>query len=248
MKYRLIRLEEFDAYTNMALDEIILERVIQGKALPTIRFFTWNPSSVSIGNFQGAEQEVNIPVCKNNGISVVRRITGGGSVYHDRNGEITYSVIAPEEWFPKDIVKSYEVICGWIVNALNELGINAEFKPINDVHINGRKVSGSAQTRRKGVLLQHGTVLYDANEEKIALLLKGRADKYDERLTKSIKKRITSVKENCDASRGELAKALEKAFGNGKEIAYSGYETQELNEAKKLAKEKYLKEDWNYKR
>ena len=248
MKYRLIRIQEFDAYTNMALDEAILERVIKGESLPTIRFYTWRPSSVSIGNFQGAEQEVNTKYCKSNSISIVRRITGGGSVYHDNKGEITYSVIAPEEWFPKGIVESYEEICGWIVKALSNLGVKAVFKPINDVHIDGRKVSGSAQTRRNRVLLQHGTVLYDADGEKIAMLLKGRADKYDEKLTKSVKKRITSVKDHCNASKQELASALEKAFSEGKEIVIGDYDEKELACAEVLAKEKYSREEWNYMR
>ncbi len=248
MKYRFIRVKEFDAFMNMALDEVILERVIQEKALPTIRFFTWKPSSVSIGNFQGAEQEVNVDVCRKEGISIVRRITGGGSVYHDNKGEITYSVIAPEEFFSKDIVKSYEEICTWIIRGLEKLGVKAVFKPINDVHVQGRKISGSAQTRRKGVLLQHGTILYDADNERIALLLKGRTDKYNEKLTRSVKKRITCVKEHCNATKEELISALEESFSKGKEIVISDYEEEELREAQTLASEKYSKNEWNYKR
>src|SRR3989344_3027262 len=161
MKWRVIPASERPGAMNMALDEAVSEGVKAGTAPPTIRFYSWNPSCVSIGYFQSIEEEVNLPECESRGVDVVRRITGGGAVYHDRNGEITYSVIAPQEMFPAGIIDSYKVICGWIIGGLSELGVQAEFKPINDVIADGKKISGNAQTRRGGVLHQLGTVLYD---------------------------------------------------------------------------------------
>src|SRR5208282_4253098 len=105
-------------------------------------------SAVSIGTFQSMANEVNVEECNRSNVSYVRRLTGGGAVYHDSNGEITYSVIAPESLFPKNIIESYKVICSWVISGLAILGIKAEFVPINDIVVNGKKISGNAQTRR----------------------------------------------------------------------------------------------------
>ena len=143
----------------MAVDEAIAAGIAAGTSPPTIRFYTWKPCAVTIGYFQCLRDEVDREACSSKGIDVVRRRTGGGAVYHDEHGEITYSVIAPESYFSKDIRASYREICGGIIGGLGRLGIAAEFRPINDVVVNGRKISGSAQTRRQGILTQHGTVL-----------------------------------------------------------------------------------------
>src|SRR3989344_7958179 len=170
MKWRIIPLSTQDAFLNMAIDEALCESVANGKASPTIRFYRWKPSAVSIGYFQSLRQEVDTERCKSAGIDVVRRRTGGGAVYHDE--EITYSIIAPEHLLPKGITESYHVICGWVIKGLENIGLVGEFKPINDIIVNGKKISGNAQTRRNGVVLQHGTILHGLDVEKMFSLLK----------------------------------------------------------------------------
>ena len=132
-KFRMITFQYFNAITNMGLDEAIMEFVRKGISQPTIRFYGWDPSAVSIGVFQGVRNEVNLDATKKAGVDVVRRLTGGGAVYHDRLGEVTYSLIAPLEMFPTNIIESYRVICDDIIFALKELGIDAVFSPINDL-------------------------------------------------------------------------------------------------------------------
>lgn len=242
MKYRLIRAKVFDAYMNMAIEEAIMESVRQKKSPPTIRFFKWEPAAVSIGYFQSTESEVNLEKCKDKGFDVVRRITGGGAVVH--NKEITYSIIAPVEEFDKDIIKSYEQICGYIIKALDILGIKAVFKPINDVLVDNKKISGSAQTRRQGILLQHGTLIFDTKQEEILSYLQGKTKKHN--LTKSSKKIITCVTEHSDVTLNDVEKALEKAFASDRQVETGEITTKELERAKELAKNKYSSREWNY--
>ncbi len=246
--WRLLPLETNTAFLNMALDESISEHVIQQKSLPTIRFFQWKPSAVSIGYFQSLEQEVNQKKCAELGIDVVRRRTGGGAVYHDSEGEITYSVIAPEKLFPKGITESYWEICGWIVKGLSYLGISAEFKPINDIIVNGKKISGNAQTRRNGILLQHGTVLYDVDVEKMFSVLKVGEAKISDKLIASAKERVTCVKNHSSVSREQLYEALQKGFCENKKIETGNPADSELALAQKLAEEKYSSREWNFQR
>ena len=113
--WRIIPLSENSAALNMAIDHAIYEAVAQNKSPPTIRFYAWKPSAVSIGTFQSMHDEIDIEKCNAQSVEYVRRRTGGGAVYHDNRGEITYSVIAPESMFPKNIIESYQVICGWVI-------------------------------------------------------------------------------------------------------------------------------------
>ncbi len=245
--FRLILPEEFDAYMNMALEEAIYEAVRDGKSPPTIRLFSWKPSAVSIGYFQGIRNEVNLDEVHRRGYQVVRRITGGGAVFHDNEGETTYSIIAGEDLFPKDITKSYEQICGILISALERLGIKATFKPINDILVDGRKISGSAQTRRMGVLVQHGTLLYSVDQDTLFGLLNGDADEKT-RLTRSKRKVVTSVTEHSDATKDDMIDALVKAFSSAYTVGKGDYTKEELLRAGELSRDKYSTDAWNFQR
>ena len=245
MSYRLIRFRYFNAYLNMALDEAIMEGIRAGTTPPTIRLYGWEPSAVSIGRFQGLHYEVNLEVCRQLGVDVVRRITGGGAVYHDRDGEITYSLLAPASLFPVDLRQSYQVICQPLVEALSLLGIEASFEPINDILVDGKKISGNAQARKQGVLLQHGTILYQVNVEKMFSLLTVSEVKISDKLIRSVKKRVVSIQDLKPVSFQQVADALETAFSDGREVQHGDYTDQELMRAEKLAQEKYSTDTWN---
>src|SRR3989338_6585891 len=189
-------------------------------------------AAVSIGYFQSLEKEVRLHECEMLGVDVVRRRTGGGAVYHDTRGEITYSVIAPAELFPKDIIESYRVICGWIIDAFALLGLKAEFKPINDIILEGKKVSGNAQTRRNGILLQHGTILYDLDVKKMFTVLNVGPEKIADKFI----------------SKDEVYQALVSAFTKDKKWSFGNYSQQEIVQAEDLAKTRYASHDWNFMR
>ncbi len=247
MKYRLIPFQYFNAYMNMALDETIMGGVRSGSTLPTIRFYGWEPSAVSIGIFQGIHNEVHLEETRRQGVDVVRRMTGGGAVYHDQMGEVTYSLIAPESAFPKNIIVSYERICQDIVKALTLLGIEATFHPVNDILVGEQKISGNAQTRRSGVLLQHGTILFTVDVEKMYTLLNVSQEKISDKLIKSVQKRVTSVQDQAPVSMQALQEALQSGFSQGKEIVMGDYTAEELAKAKELAESKFASHAWNYK-
>ncbi len=245
--FRMIPFRYFDAFTNMALDEAIMEAVRCGESLPTIRFYGWQPSAVSIGIFQGIRNEVNLAAASEAGVDVVRRQTGGGAVYHDSEGEVTYSLICPIEFFPRNVLKSYEVICDDIVSALGSLGLDAHFVPINDIQVGEQKISGNAQTRRNSILLQHGTILYSVDVEKMFKLLSVSEEKISDKLVKSVRKRVTCVSSLTTASIENLTDALELGFSRDRNIVKGDYTLWELERARVLAKEKYSTEAWNFK-
>ncbi len=247
MNWRVIPLETCNAATAMALDEACGEYVKAGGP-QTIRFWRWKPSAVSIGCFQSLEEEVDLAACKRLGVDFVRRRTGGGAVYHDYEGEITYSITAPEHFFGKDITASYKLICGWLVDAFAQLGIAAEFKPINDIITGGKKISGNAQTRRGGVLLQHGTILYDVNVRKMFSVLRVSKEKISDKMIAAAEERVTSVKKMSPATYEQTYDALVAAFTKGKETGIGKWTDAELLRAKELAETKYKTKEWNFQR
>ncbi len=243
-EWRVIEYAENDAYTNMAIDEAVTEAVAKGTR-PTIRFYGWKPSAVSIGYFQRIANEVDLERCREEGIDVIRRRTGGGAVYHDNYGEITYSVIGKQELFPSDILASYRVICGWIIDSLALLGLDCEFRPINDIVLNGKKISGNAQTRRNGVLLQHGTLLYSVDVERMFSLLKVPDEKIRDKLISSVKERVTSISLQRRVSREETYQALLEGFTKQKDYMVSELTPEEKSRALELVETRYLRPEWN---
>ncbi len=183
-------------------------------------------------------------MCEEFGIDCVRRWTGAGAVYHDQ--EITYGVIAPLNFFPKNIIESYRLICGWLVRALENLGIEAEFRPINDILVGNKKISGSAQTRRGGVLLQHGTLLYDLDLPTMFSALNVSREKISDKMIRSAEERVTCILRHCDLDKMKVYEALVAAFTEGKDVEFGAWSEAEIARAEELAEKKYGSEEWMY--
>jgi len=253
--WRLLRLETNDAFTNMAIDEAILTARIAGLVPNTLRFYRWKPSAVSIGRFQDVFNEVNVENCSKHGVDIVRRITGGGAVYHDHDGEITYSVVFNEKDLGfMDVVSAYNVICNGLIEAAKVLGIRADFHPGDpkqcpNVTIYGRKVSGSAQHRRRGALLQHGTFLVDIDLGKMFRFLKVPWAQTFMDVLNIAQKRLTSIQQELGSSVSmeQAYQALVKGFQKALEAEFIEGEltSYEQSLAKSLRKEKFSTDDWN---
>ncbi|RPJ23866.1 MAG: lipoate--protein ligase family protein [Nitrosopumilales archaeon] len=226
---------------NMALDEVLMN-CINYHSMPILRIYGWRPPTVSIGYFQSMDEEVDIKRCRQMGFDVVRRITGGGAVLHE--SELTYSFITSV--YPKNIMESYNLICDPVVICINKLGFNGKFAPLNDIIVDDKKVSGNAQTRKKGILLQHGTILLSVNLEKMFSVLKVPSEKVKDKMIDDAKERVMGLDKPFD----EVAYNLKESFSDkfGAEIVVDNLTTKEEKCTKKLIEEKYTSDKWNLKR
>ncbi len=245
MDLRVIYDEKHDAYWNMALDESLLVHLNEIGA--TLRLYGWEPPAVSIGYFQSMEEEVDVNKARSMGVDLVRRITGGGAVYH--RYEVTYSIVMPE--IKGRILDSYKVIDMGIVKALRSLGLNAEHHGINDVIVDGKKISGNAQTRKYGGLLQHGTLLMDVNVDEMFTILKVPEEKLRDKTIENVKHRVSSLNDfGINRSFGELQKILSDGFKEAlnANLYEEKVERDVIDYTKKLRDEKYATHEWNFRR
>lgn len=253
--FRLILDGTNEGSVNMSRDYAMLKNC-RTFAIPTLRLYQWDPVAVTIGYFQIADEETDRTACENDGISVIRRITGGGAVFHQY--EITYSIVfpLPHEKIPGSILESYRILTEPFVASLRELGLNAEFSPVNDITVDGKKISGNAQTRREGSLLQHGTILLKVDSSAMFKYLKVPQKKIESKGNSRPASRVTSLEAEvgAEALSPDFTKKLNMIFAEkfgtifkmeAVEMPLSDYE-KEL--ASGLRNEFFSNKEWNFKR
>jgi len=236
-KIRILETEDNIGPWNMAVDEFLLYNCKE----PILRIYGWSKPCISIGYFQNID-EVNYKKCNEKNVDVVRRITGGGAVFHDM--ELTYSFVTKN--FPQSILESYKEICEIIIQALKNLGLDAKFSPLNDVTVNEKKVCGNAQTRKNNTLLQHGTILLDVDVEKMFSLLNVPIEKISDKKISDVKNRVAGISKTFDQVSDALKSAARDVFGC--ELVPFKLNQEELESCQKLMDEKFSSENWTFRR
>lgn len=224
-----------DPYFNLASEEYLLK--IKGGYY----FYLWiNEPAVIVGVNQNTMQEVNLSFTEDNGIKVVRRMTGGGAVYHDLNN-ICYTVIAPYE----ADADNYKKFTAPVIEYLNSLGVKAELSGRNDITVDGKKISGNAQTIFNGRIMHHGTLLFKTDMSVLSDALKENKLKIESKGIKSIRSRVTNiydclpVKMSIEEFYGGLCDKFKK---NCAEYRFTDEDIREIN---RLKENKYSKFEWN---
>ncbi|MCU6794840.1 lipoate--protein ligase family protein [Paenibacillus sp. WQ 127069] len=264
---------------NMAVDEAILTAHSEGKVPPTVRFYGWDPATLSIGYFQRAAEEINFEQLKQEGLGFVRRPTGGRAVLHDQ--ELTYSIIVAENYpgIPRSVTEAYRVLSEGLVLGFRKLGLDAEMVQLAseddkrkyesmgsaacfdspswyELVVEGRKIAGSAQTRQKQVVLQHGSILLDMDVDQLFRVLLFRSERLQERLRQQFVHKAVAINDLCrDLGRAVVAlPEVEDAFriglaeGLGVELVEEGLTDYERALAEQLMADKYANETWNLRR
>jgi lipoate-protein ligase A len=226
---------------NLALEEALCLRAMRDGS----RFFMlWrNEPSIIVGRFQNTLGEINAAFVEERGIHVVRRNSGGGAVYHDL-GNVNYSFIEPEG---ADSGGDFDFafFTGPIIEALASMGIEAELSGRNDIAIGGCKVSGGAQFRRGGVMLHHGTLLYDVDLEVLSQALRPSEDKFQSKAVKSVRGRVANIRSFLPAP-PPVEEFMARLRQSLEGLTPQALPQDVLDEAEQLRLEKYSARDWNY--
>ncbi|PWW27778.1 lipoate-protein ligase A [Cytobacillus oceanisediminis] len=231
-----------DPRINLAIEEYALKNLSINE---TYLLFYINEPSIIIGKNQNTIEEINTEYVESHGIHVVRRLSGGGAVYHDL-GNLNFSFIT------KDDGESFHNFLKFtepVINALKKLGVNAELSGRNDLTAEGRKISGNAQFSTKGRMFSHGTLLFDSEIESVVSALKVKKDKIESKGIKSIRSRVANISEFMDQKitiEEFRSMVLKNIFGDLNEIPEYKLTDEDWEKIHQLSKERYQNWDWNY--
>lgn len=232
---------------NMALDEALLDMHAAGRIPPVLRVYGWDPPALTIGYAQDWAGAVDHAACARLGVPVVRRSTGGGAVLHEH--EVTYSLVAPASRLGNNVLDSFREVSRALIAALAALGLDAEFAPLNDITLHGKKISGNAQVRRHGAVLQHGTILLGLDRDKMFSLLKVSEEKLRRKQITHAQDRVTCAQEQLGhaVSFDEAAHAVIHGFTQWAGADLRPFEPPpELHEkATHIEQEKFGNIQWN---
>lgn len=249
-KWRLLQVEYEDPYKNLALEEAILKLTTRMMLPCTIRLWS-NPNSVVLGRFQCPNLEVNLQACDKYGTSIVRRFTGGGTVYHDR-GNLNFSMFIPTAHHQnkRGVLDMFRKVGNAVATELKKRGLNTNFQPPNKILLNDKKISGMAGAVKYRAILIHGTLLVDTDTQVLKEVLN--ITNYDKhtKFVRSIISEVTNIrKENDTLDIQNIHNFLRTGFENFFKIKLTeGTLTNEEEIlTQKLCKEKYCKPEWNYK-
>lgn len=252
--------QPFEPAMQMAVDEVIAERTRKGEMPALIRFWEWASPAVIIGLFQSLSAEVNMQAARERGITVVRRITGGGAMFVEPGNTITYSLTVPRDFIEGlNSEDAYRLCEAWAIGALRSVGIKAAHAPLNDVVSPAGKIGGAAQRRYPkseagagvpgsvlpGAVLHHTTMAYDIDAVAMTQVLRPHQEKLAAHAVKSAAKRVDPMKSQSGMSRREIMEAMAR-YAHEFVPGLRSYQLPEdvLEEARELAQSKYSNPEW----
>jgi lipoate-protein ligase A len=233
------------AHMHMALDEVLLERVISGRRRPTLRFWEWIEPALVIGSHQSVTNEVDAVAARELGFVVTRRMSGGGTMLAEPGRTITYSLYLPESVVAGiTFRKSYAMLDDWAVRAFIELGIPASYREINDIISPRGKIAGAAQARRRGFVLHHTTMAHSMDVGLLPRLIRIGRPSITATGVRSADKPVSPLSWFTSLTCGEVAAHLEKFFSNEFRARGGEVSPSELEAANHLVTTKYSTPEW----
>lgn len=245
--WQLLREEPLAPALNVALDEVLTRRVGAGERPPTVRFWSWAAPAVIIGRFQSVRNEVREEAAIARGVSIVRRMTGGGAMFVQPDAAITYSIYLPERYVEGlSFAESYAVLDSWVVATFRDLGVDAWYAPLNDITSAEGKIGGAAQARRAKAVLHHTTIAYQMDTDEMVRILRIGQEKLSDKGIASAAKRVSPLRRQTDLPRAAIVARLIAGFGERFGLADTALTPAERAAAEALVAEQYGTARWTH--
>lgn len=233
---------------HMALDQVLTEEVAAGRRAPTLRVWEWGAPAVIIGSFQSLRNEVDPEGAARHGVTVVRRISGGGAMFVEAENTITYSLSVPASLVSGlSFAESYAYLDDWVLTALGDMGIKAWYQPLNDIASKEGKIAGAAQKRLAsgdGAVLHHVTMSYDIDADKMLDVLRIGKEKMSDKGTRSAKKRVDPLRRQTGLPRAEVIDRMITSFRTRYGLATGQVTPEEMARAEELALNRFSSDEW----
>jgi len=233
------------AHMHMALDEVLLDQVINGRRPPTMRLWRWIESALVIGSHQSVMNEVDVAAVRELRFVVTRRMSGGGTMLCEPDRTFTYSMYLPETMVAGvSFRKSYALLDSWAVDALVELGVPASYREINDIISPRGKIAGAAQARRRGHVLHHTTGAQSMDVEVLPRLIRVGRESLSGRGVRSAEKAVSPLSWFTSLTSSEVEGNLQQHFTREFGARETELSAEELEQARRLVDTKYGTPEW----
>ncbi|MEO8811044.1 MAG: biotin/lipoate A/B protein ligase family protein [Rhodanobacter sp.] len=230
---------------HMALDDVLVHEIGAGLRPPTLRIWEWAASAVVIGRFQSLRNEVDMEAAQRHGIEVVRRVSGGGTMFIEPGNTITYSIYAPLSLIKGlSFQQAYALMDAWVIEALGTLGVKAWYQPLNDITSEGGKIAGAAQAHRGGAVLHHVTMAYDIDAQKMLEVLRIGREKLSDKGTTSAAKRVGPLRSQTGLPREAVIQRMVATFERLHGLSVDTLRSAELARAEGLVQTKFARSEW----
>ncbi|ALU39993.1 lipoate--protein ligase [Kocuria flava] len=231
---------------NLALDEVLAREVGAGRRRPALRLWDWTEPSVVIGSFQSLRNEVDPEGAARHGISVVRRVSGGGAMFMEAGNCITYSLYLPQTLVDGlSYADSYPFLDRWVMQAFQEMGLEAFYVPLNDIATEHGKIGGAAQKRfAGGGMVHHVTMSYDIDAEKMTEVLRIGREKLSDKGHRSARKRVDPLRRQTGMARADVVAKLVEVFTARHAAVPGAVSEAELAAARELVAAKFATPEW----
>lgn len=245
--WQLIAAEPTEPHMNLALDEVLTQRVGKGLRPPTLRIWGWSRKCIVLGRFQSVRNEVNEENAAKHDVQLIRRISGGGAMFIEPEGAITWSIYAPEAMVQgMSFEESYAFFDRWAVEALRGLGVDAWYEPLNDITSSGGKIGGAAQARRGGAVLHHTTMAYQMNIPLMLEVLRIGQEKLSDKGIKSAEKRVGPLRQQTELPRETIIDRMVDFFREQHGLTSGSLAPEEIAEAEALVRDRFGTREWVY--
>jgi len=231
---------------HTALDQVLTEELDAGRRGPTLRFWEWEEPAVVIGSFQSLRNEVDLEAAERHGVTVVRRISGGGAMFMEAGNCITFSLVVPGSLVDgMSFEDSYAFLNQWVLGALADVGVTATTTGLNDISSAAGKLAGSAQKRLAGgAVLHHVTMAYDIDADKMLEVLRVGREKLSDKGTRSANKRVDPVRSQTRLPREQVIEAFVAHFRSRYRTVDDDLRPAELERARELMATKFTDPVW----
>lgn len=237
-----------DPMVNVAMDETLVEDVAAGRRKPFMRLWEWNAPQVVIGSFQSYQNEIQPEGVARHGITVSRRVTGGGAMFMEPGNCVTYSLVIPTALVEgMSFEQSYPFLDQWVMEVLADLGIKAKYIPLNDIASEAGKIGGAAQKRwSNGYMVHHVTMSYDIDAVKMNEVLRIGMEKIRDKGTRSAVKRVDPMRSQTGLPREEILDAFYAHFQKKYHATPGEITAQDIAVAEERCRTKFATEEWTH--
>ncbi len=245
LEWDLIPYSPQPPHMHMAIDEVLLRRVMAGDRRPTVRFWEWVEPALVIGSHQSVMNEVDVIAAQELGFTVTRRMSGGGTMLCEPDRTITYSLYVPATVVAGlSFRQSYAALDAWAVRSFVALGVPASYREINDIISPRGKIAGAAQARRRGFVLHHTTIAHSMDPALLPRLIRIGRERLSERGVRSADKAVSPLSLFTSMDCAEVARHMERSFAGDFQARESEVSREERETARELTATKYATAGW----